>query len=173
MPAPGSLPADWRVAAKDDGVLLVHAPSFLAVVGMVGITTLLAIFVGAGTYVGVESTTKGAISMFLGMLLLPAFVLALAIVPMLRGGASWRIFPSGTVALRGRWHKHVVELGAPVSVMVEPLDHGNAYVPPGPESEQRLVLRGPRQAVVVAYAQPSELLPLRDALRRELKALGQ
>jgi len=172
VPAASAMPKGWRVTAVDDGLRLVHAPSVLLEVGvLLGITIPLAIFLGVATFVSVESTTEDAIKMFIGTLLLPVTILPFFMVPMVRGGLICNIFPTGLVAMYGRWRKRIVELGTPISVMVEPLDSTNVHVLPHPDCNERLVLRGPRDMMVITYAPREQLLQLRDELRRRLKLL--
>ena len=168
-----ALPKDWQVEAIGDGVRLRHAPSYGWVVGLLGIGVLFALFIAAGTSVDPEAEKHEVRGMFLAMFLPFALIAATVAWPMLRGGRTWELFPSGLVTLRGRWRwrRKLVELGAPVSVMVEPLESSNINVAAAPDEDQRLVLRGPRGRLPVTKGERAGLLALRDDLRRQIRGL--
>jgi len=168
--AADALPDHWQVKSIDDGVRLRHAPAYGWVVGVLGIGALVAGFIGAVTAVHPDSEENLGLFMFVVMFLIPASVVATVAWPMLRGGRTWEIFPSGLVTLRGRWRwrRKLVELGVPVSIMVEPLESSNINVAAAPDDLQRLVLRGPRGRLPIINAERAGLLALRDEIRRQL-----
>jgi hypothetical protein len=170
----GTPAAVWKVERMGDGVRLRHENTFEMLWVSIGFAVLFGLFSAALVLVEVESTFEEGLWAFLLLaFLMPAMVLPSFIWPMIRGRRYWDVFPSGLVVTRGRLLRGMRELGAPLSVMAEPLDRRGAYVSPESiEGEWRLAFIGPKGRVLAFYAPVYVAVPLRDALRQQLKAIA-
>lgn len=184
--AAAALPPQWRVETQGGAVTLAGGPNAKEIATNVVATSLGALaFVGWSLYSGEAGDDADRLALYIIGGALPLVFCACFLPVILRGRRNWTVAPDGHVLERLRRGKRVIEIGAPVSVMIDPFDRKGRFKPLesrlmrrlperlrfGREAERRLVLRGPLGEVIVTHEKAGLAYQLRDEMRRQMRAL--
>ncbi|MDB5807089.1 MAG: hypothetical protein JWN73_4411 [Betaproteobacteria bacterium] len=157
---------NWQIIGGPDGTQMKYAvsakhvfiPAFAILAGSV---------VQAGLAYQAGKRDHALIIIGVALLFIAAGFLAML------GRRTVTLFASGEVLDRKRRRETRREVGQPVSIMVEPFDKHDEYLPPGADVQVRLVARGPLGFYVIERDSTARLLPLRDELRRCMRLVEE